>query len=215
MAPPMKQSEGPTSKPGPEVPVAQPTTPVSAALKINPGVKRLYYVGLLESAPFEAVDVPTVIIPTGKKMGNREGIIRGKCVSVPKRTGRLVEDGKGNYNHIEGARIGRFEELYDIEYKEFINYCKTHVFRKTAEYQVPIPNEPTKFETHWRAEIEPLDPTGGLPRSLHDTVQIQAETIDKYVWILAVPNTRHDLGQQPTIFEVEERARLEAEAKNK
>lgn len=143
------------------------------------GVKRLYHVGLVAEAPFEYIDVPTVIL---------RGTVRGKCVNVPKKTGEVSQGPNNVLIHRDGMVAGRFEELYDIEVKGFIQYCDTHIFRKTSEYEVPITENGRATgakKKMWRAEIEAKDPgqqMGG--RSLHESDTVQAESISKYVWIV-------------------------------
>lgn len=196
-------------------PAAAPAAPVDTkSALVTPfkkGNKRMYYVGLIEEAPFDSIDVPTVAFPhpSGKSF------IRGKCVNVPKFTGKLTSDGKGNFIHIGNARIGRVEELYDIEYEAFINYCNTHVFRMTGKYSYPVapenPNQPgpVEYKEAWRAEIDQLDPTLSSMRTLHDEDSIRDELISKYVWIHPVPKDSTDSGRKPTIFEVETEKKAE------
>ena len=144
------------------------------------GEKRMYHVGLLESAPFDAITVPTVIL---------KGTLRGKCVSVPKKTANVHMGPNGILTHLEGGVAGAFEELYDIEVQGFLDYIRTHVFRKTSEYEVAVVGKdgkavPGQKKKMWRAEIETLDPAGaGGSRSLHDEKEVTRETMEKYVWI--------------------------------
>lgn len=143
------------------------------------GNKRIYHVGLVEGAPFDVITVPTVVL---------KGTVRGKAVSVPKKTANVHMGPNGILVHSEGQRAGAFEALYDVEVEGFIKYCDTHVFRKTSEYEVPVLGKDGKASGEkrklWRAEIEGLNPgDGGGDRSLHDEQEVQKEVISNYVWI--------------------------------
>lgn len=188
-----------SDSPADDRPIVKDTGPLTAEnLKARRGELRWYHVGLVEEAPAEVIDVPTIAVI----VGGGPAAVRGKCVSVPKRTGRLTSDGKGNFNHIEGARIGRFEKLFDVEVEAFIKYVREHVFRRTSTYEVPVENKPGETETKWRADIEPLEVQFGSVRSLHDDDEIKAETLDKYVWIVPCKDNKNELGTQPTVFEL-------------
>lgn len=144
------------------------------------GQKRMYHVGLVADAPYSAITVPTVVL---------RGTVRGKCVSVPKKTANVHMGPNQILVHNEGARDGNFEALYDVEVEGFLKYCDEHVFRRTSEYEVPEVGEKGKATgkmiKHWRAEIEPLDPAkAGGARSLHDEVEVQREILSKYIWIV-------------------------------
>lgn len=187
--------------PAPAAPITDLGLPTMPATK---GACRMYYVGLIEDAPFDSIDVPTVVFQTPPKKGDpRPGVIRGKCVNVPKRIGSLHSDGKGNFNHIADSRIGRFEKLFDIEAKAFVEYCKTHVFRKTADYEYPI-DDKGNTKKFWRADIEPIDPGMATMRSLHDEDAVRTELISKYVWIVPVEDKATNNGPELTIFEQEQ-----------
>lgn len=166
------------------------------------GNKRMYHVGLTDDAPFDNITVPTVIL---------RGTIRGKCVSVPKKTANVHMGPNNVLVHTEGQRAGAFETLYDIEVEGFIRYCDTHVFRKTSEYKVPEVGPDGKATgkklDRWRAEIEPLDPgNAGGARALHDEQEVQRETISKYVWIVPANVNRsgkpESMGASPSIAEM-------------
>lgn len=155
----------------------------------NRGNKRMYHVGLVDSAPFDVITIPTVIL---------KGTVRGKCVSVPKKTANVHMGPNGILVHGEGQRAGSFEALYDIEVEGFLKYCDSHVFRKTSEYEVPVVGKDGKASNEkkkmWRAEIEPLNPgEAGGARSLHDEQEVQKESISNYVWI--VPANTNRTGQ--------------------
>lgn len=177
----------------PETPAA--TTPIapldSKSLALTGGPSKMYHVGLTEDAPFDYITVPTVILP---------GNIRGICPSVPKRTANTMVDGKGNLVHQEGQRIGAFVKLHPVEVEGFIKYCETHVFRKIGSYSVPrTQDDPRRQEdgksedTHWRADIESIDPGPSAIRTLGEETAIQDERLTKYVWI--VPATLDKLGK--------------------
>lgn len=183
--------------PEPQAKDENPSPLTAENLKDRRGPLKWYHVGLVEEAPLEVIDVPTVAVIVGKG----PAAIRGKCVSVPKRTGRLTNDGKGNFVHIEGARVGRFEKLYQVEYEHFIKYVQSHVFRRTSTYEVPIEGKPGETETKWRADIELMDTQFGSVRGLHDDDDIKQETIDKYVWIVECKNNKNELGTQSTVYE--------------
>lgn len=143
------------------------------------GNKRMYHVGLSEDAPFDAITVPTVIL---------RGTVRGKCVSVPKRTASVSMGPNGVLTHGEAQKSGAFETLYDIEVEGFIKYLDTHVFQKTSDYEVPETKDGKATGVKlkkWRAEIVPLDPgLAGGDRALHDEQEVQREVMSKYVWIV-------------------------------
>lgn len=165
------------------------------------GQRRMYSVGLIKAAPFEYITVPTVVL---------RGTVRGKCVEVPKHTASVRMAANNVLVHQEAMVEGRFEQLYDIEVEGFLKYATTHVFRKTSTYEVPEVGADGKATgkkvKHWRAEIEPKDPTlqaGG--RSLHDEDEVQAEPLANYIWIMPVDVDRNgkprQIGTQPTITE--------------
>lgn len=166
------------------------------------GEKRMYFVGLVQDAPYDYINVPTVVL---------RGTIRGKCVEVPKRTGRLHDDGKGILVHTERAVDGRFEALYDIEVEGFLKYCDTHVFQRTQTYKVPEIGTDGKATgksiERWRAEIQPSDPAlqeGG--RGLHEEERTRGNVISDYVWIVPAIIDRNgkpqQMGAQPTITQM-------------
>lgn len=143
------------------------------------GGKKMYHVGLTSDCPYAAINVPTVVM---------RGTVRGKCVSVPKKTANVHMGPNGILVHNEGQRDGNYEQLYDIEVDGFLKYVDTHVFRKTSDYEVPEvgPNGKATGKTvkHWRADIVPLDPAlAGGDRALHDEMEVQKELMNKYVWI--------------------------------
>lgn len=162
-----------------------PQPPANTA-QMTPAVragKRVYHLGLIEEAPFDVINVPTVVLQPGN--------VRGKCPQVCKKSAR-VEMGPGNILvHHESAIYGSFEELFDVEVEGFLKYIDTHVFRKTSEYTVDMPNEignpraGTRPVKKWRADIEPLDPVlSGSIRALHDEASVTHETLASYVWIV-------------------------------
>lgn len=151
------------------------------------GAKRMYHVGLVDGAPFEAITVPTVVL---------RGTIRGKAVSVPKKTARVHMGPKGILVHDEAANVGAFEELYDIEVEGFLKYIDTHVFRKTSDYEIPEVNAKGKATGKmlpmWKAEIDNVDPSKAVgSRSIHDEQELTGEVMSKYVWIVPAELDTH------------------------
>lgn len=169
------------------------------------GPQKLYFVGLVEEAPFDAINVPTCVIPD-----SQGGNIRGTAPSVPKRSARLAPDGKGGLVHIEGGKVGDHVKLYPVEYEAFVKYCDTHVFRKTSTYRVRQPDN-SEVEM-WRAEIEAVEAGPSAIRILGEEQSIQSELLSKYVWIVPaqanIDGTPVEMGRQLTIAE----ARKEKEA---
>lgn len=166
--------------------------------QLTGGPAVLYFVGLTAEAPFEYITVPTVILT---------GNVRGTCPSVPKRTARMSQDGKGQLIHGEGQRVGAFVKMYPVEYEGFLKYLRTHVFRKTAEYKVPkAPEEGGGEATFWRADIETVDPLPNAIRTLGDERSISEETLEKYVWVVPAQVGRDgkpfDMGPQQTVAEM-------------
>ncbi len=160
------------------------------------GPQGFFFVGLTEDAPFDTINVPTCILPGG---------VRGTAPCVPKKSARLLPDGRGGLVHHEGGRIGDHVKLYPVEVEAFKKYCRTHVFRRTSTYMV---KQADGSETaHWRAEIEALEAGPSAIRILGDEAGIQSELLSKYVWIvpaqMSMDGTPIESGRQRTIAELD------------
>lgn len=190
------------TKTTPDAPAASEA--LSKTNELTGGPAKIYHVGLIEGAPYDVITVATVILG---------GNIRGVAPSVPKRTANTMMDGKGNLVHQEGQRHGAFVKLYPVELEGFVKYCDSHVFRKTASYEVPraeddprIAQDGLKVDKHWRADIENVDPLPSAIRTLGEETSIKEERLTKYVWIVPATLDRQGkpihMGPQPTIDEM-------------